>query len=355
MWSRSTAAFKSDDGQTFTANYAAAYQVEHTADATNTEILTATGIPQLRSSHPEAAAVFCNSVGPQESVGPVFSIVPVTWQGELSSDDPDDDPTNKPPEISFGSVTSTEELDEDINGQPLTNSVGETVTGISDEIWDYVLKVKRNFRTFSSYAWRQYARSYSNDVFFDNWPAGTASLRGFNVNIVNYGTRQVYFETTANITFREPYNTVNARAWWKRYRNEGLYTRSPSVTFSGGGGTGAAAYPIVSSSNTISAIAVTARGSDYTSAPTVTISGGGGTGATATAVLTNGQVTSVTVDTAGSGYKSTRVRAVDDNKEPITQPILLTAAGQKLENTEEAVWIERPTRRAMPYRLLGLL
>lgn len=50
----------------------------------------------------------------------------------------------------------------------------------------------------------------------------------------------------------------------------------------------------------ITSIAVT-RGGTYTTAPTVTI-GGAGTGATAHAVLTNGTVTSIVVDTPGSGY-----------------------------------------------------
>lgn len=42
----------------------------------------------------------------------------------------------------------------------------------------------------------------------------------------------------------------------------------------------------------------------YTSAPTVTFSGGSGTGAAATAVLTLGRVTSFTVTNGGSGYTS---------------------------------------------------
>lgn len=49
-------------------------------------------------------------------------------------------------------------------------------------------------------------------------------------------------------------------------------------------------------------IIVTAGGSGYTSAPTVSFSGGGGSGAAATAVLTSGVVTSVTITNAGSGY-----------------------------------------------------
>jgi hypothetical protein len=44
------------------------------------------------------------------------------------------------------------------------------------------------------------------------------------------------------------------------------------------------------------------RGGSYLTAPTVTFSGGGGTGAAGTAVLAGGTVTSVTVTSGGSGY-----------------------------------------------------
>lgn len=55
----------------------------------------------------------------------------------------------------------------------------------------------------------------------------------------------------------------------------------------------------------ITAITVTNGGIGYSTVPTVTITGGGGSGATATANLSNGTVSSITVNTAGTGYTST--------------------------------------------------
>jgi hypothetical protein len=55
----------------------------------------------------------------------------------------------------------------------------------------------------------------------------------------------------------------------------------------------------------VTSISLDSHGTDYTSAPTVTLTGGGGTGATATAVLgneTTGVVSSVAVDLGGAGY-----------------------------------------------------
>lgn len=89
------------------------------------------------------------------------------------------------------------------------------------------------------------------------------------------------------------------------------FTSAPTVTFSGGDGTGAAATATLIAETTgyVSSIAVTAGGSGYTSAPTVSFASGA---ATATAVLassgatvvTGGTVTSATVTAGGSGYTS---------------------------------------------------
>lgn len=59
----------------------------------------------------------------------------------------------------------------------------------------------------------------------------------------------------------------------------------------------------------IKTITVTNGGSGYTTAPSVTISGGGGTGATAVATISDGQVVSVDLVNPGAGYTSNPVIA----------------------------------------------
>jgi len=54
----------------------------------------------------------------------------------------------------------------------------------------------------------------------------------------------------------------------------------------------------------VSAVTISDGGAGYQAPPTVTFSGGGGTGATGIAVLTNGVVTSVQITDGGSGYTS---------------------------------------------------
>ena len=63
------------------------------------------------------------------------------------------------------------------------------------------------------------------------------------------------------------------------------YTSAPTVTLSGGDGSGASATAVVNN-GVVTAVNVVNTGNGYQSAPTVSISGGGGSGATATAQVT---------------------------------------------------------------------
>ncbi|MFM9890173.1 MAG: type II secretion system protein [Rickettsiales bacterium] len=81
----------------------------------------------------------------------------------------------------------------------------------------------------------------------------------------------------------------------RQYSGTG-YTGPFTATFSGGGGTGAAATLGASvTAGAVTGVALTAAGSGYTSAPTVSLTGGGGSGGSATATIFNGAVAYVTV------------------------------------------------------------
>lgn len=85
------------------------------------------------------------------------------------------------------------------------------------------------------------------------------------------------------------------------------YTSAPTVAFSGGGGSGAAATAVLTS-DAVTSLTITDPGSGYTSAPTIAFSGGAGTGAAATANLSDGAMTvsgaSIVVDITVSDISS---------------------------------------------------
>ena len=367
MWSRTGTTDSSPDGRSYSLTYSAAYQVVHSADATEDEIRNASdgtnSIPAIRSQRTGVPGVFVTSRNVQ-AVSPIMSIVTVNWEGSTGGTN-GESPENQPPEIEYRSIEAVEETDRDAYGFPLTNTVGDPVSGLQGTIQDMSLQVRRNFLAVNGNLAMQYLNSVNSDVYpvlGTAWQPGQAHLRSYSAKPVFDANGNVsYFLVSAEVVFRYPVNTVNARAWWYRYRNEGLRKRySTKVTFSGGGGTGASGYA-VASGGAVTAVVVTNRGRDYTSAPTVSFSSdSGGAGATGTAVLGTGsfaqQVVSVTIGAGGTGYKSGILPILDANKEPVSSPVLLTAAGDIELNADNAFYCERPRfPLALPYQSLGLL
>lgn len=81
-------------------------------------------------------------------------------------------------------------------------------------------------------------------------------------------------------------NSLYQKVAWVEVTNQGSgYTTVPTVAFSGGGGTGAAATAYIGDDGKVRGVIMTNRGSGYTSAPTVEFTGGGGSSAAATAVV----------------------------------------------------------------------
>ena len=79
------------------------------------------------------------------------------------------------------------------------------------------------------------------------------------------------------------------------------YSNPPTVSFTGGGGSGGTGNVVVSD-DAITSVSITSGGSGYTSPPTVSFVGGNG--ATGTAVVTGGIITSVIITAGGSGYSN---------------------------------------------------
>ncbi len=347
-WSRRGSSFGSTDGRRFTLSASRGWQVVHSYDATELEILSDSRVDQVGDLYENTYAVCKKKT--VSKVGQIMSIVACEFEGESGSVDGDDNPLNAPVEFDWGQTSSTEAIDSDVNGRPIVTANGEQINGVTMELCDSVLNMRKNFSVFTPWIQQQYLHSVNSDVFA-NFAAGTGKMKSLGAKEMRFKDLQ-YFEVSASVQFRFPYNTTAAKAWFSRSRHEGYYERKgPVVTFTGGGGSGAAAVAVASSAGVLTGIFVVNGGSGYTSAPTVAISSG--SGATATAIVTSGKVSSVSVGSGGTGYKVRIIRAVDDNGEPTSKPVLLTQTGFREYNPANAAWIETEKYKPLPYSALG--
>ena len=97
------------------------------------------------------------------------------------------------------------------------------------------------------------------------------------------------------------------------------YTSSPLVSIVGGGGSGAAATAIITK-GVVSRILMNSGGTGYTSQPSITIVGGGG-GATATAAV-RGPIRSISVDAGGASYTSKPTVSLSSGQGAVAQAIV---------------------------------
>lgn len=354
-WDSRTSGDETEDGITFKISRSTGLQVIHSWDATEEEILAHSDVTQLGDNYGTTFAV-CKRRNVSK-IGPIMSIVACEFSGQTGPGGPDDSPLNKPMEWEEGQSTTSEPIDSDVRGRPIVTANGEQINGQTMEISDSVFTLKKNFATFSSFAMQAYRQSVNSDVVVigdDTFLAGTGRMKSCTRKPMKFNDLS-YYEVSATIQFRYPYNTTPARAWWGRSRHEGFYERlGPVVTFSGGGGTGAEAVAYATAAGVLTGIFVTNPGSGYTSDPTVSVSVGSGATFTVTRGYTDGQqIAAVGVSSGGTGYKVRIVRAVDTNGEPSAKPVLLKANGFRETNPANAVWIETEKYLPLPYASLG--
>jgi hypothetical protein len=356
MWSRDSGNQESETANPIKYNITLTegYQVLTDDPEDNTDIvLVHPDVPQLGAIYRQNDFIRVKSRNAVR-VSPIFWMVVVTYDGHP-------DPLDMRPDIQWSDVSSSEPIDQDAYGYPILNVNGEPVDGLTKDLADNVLTITRNFSLFNPFLTSLYRDSVNSDVFA-KYPIGTARLTSFSAknSFRDSDDTLGFWVVTAQITFRRGYQVPDAQAWWKRWRNEGLYERvGPVVNITGGGGTGATAVARIVD-GAISSISVTSGGYGYTSAPTVTITLSGhpgvtGSGATASALVLNGRVIGITVGSGGTLYTGGFQQAVDDNQNPVTRPVLLKRNGEREYNAQNAVWLVAPVHKPLPYAALGLL
>lgn len=223
MWSRRGGSYTSERFNTFANNWTLteAYCVVCTVDTDIKTIRQATGVPQHGDAHPTETGTYVESVQP-EQVSPILWIVTVGYVGiELDAGDIDVDWTD--------TVTS-EPIDRDFDGNAILTANGEQVEGLTVDIPDQVVVIRRKFTSINTYAIAAYRRSTNSDEFL-GWPPGTARLVGFQAkNRFKFGAPLELWDVTARIQFRDAFMGATAeQAWYKRWRHEGIYVKVDGV------------------------------------------------------------------------------------------------------------------------------
>lgn len=180
-------------------------------------VLAHSGLPQQGHGHPYSPFFICRNVAATR-VSPILYEVVATY--EAATADPDDNPLNDPPEISYGTTTVDGPVDEDIDGNPIQTVNAEPIKGVTMPFADLTATVTKNIGTFNPFSIYVYVNTVNTTTFM-GFPPGTVRCSNISAKKVK-GEDFDYFTITVDFAFRKPINTTNARAWWKRVRHEGF-------------------------------------------------------------------------------------------------------------------------------------
>ena len=290
MWSRTGGVFSSERARPSDVeiSFSEGYQVLVDDINDGPEIAKfANGVPQIGDRYQGNLALLgTNDVlvinSAAERLGPVFWMVVVQYKGR---------PPNARPEISWRSASTTEPIDVDIAGRAIVNVNGEPVEGLTKDISDAILVVKRRFEVFNPDIFLDYTESINSDVFLGRSPGSFRFMDFQAQNAFADDTEQVgHWMVTASFAYRRGYRVPQEQAWWKRYRNEGLYVAIED-------------------------------------------------GNTGLPSIVNG--------------RKRIIRAVDSSNQPMTRPVLLDALGFQEFDETQAIFLTRNVYTPLPYSALG--
>lgn len=220
IWSSDSEASVRDGFRTLDFSPIRVFQFTCSADATDLELYSAAGLPGAGSPHPAAPFCYAKSARARR-LSPIFAEVTVRYEGRAPTNDPSGDPTSMFAYVeSWSDVETSEEVDTDFDGNAIMTAVFEPVEGIKAVFCDQVATIKRNIPlgSYNPYAAAVYRRSVNSATFL-GWPAGTAKIMRLGVKNIN----NEYYDMTAVVQFRIPYQTTAEKAWYARWRHEGFY------------------------------------------------------------------------------------------------------------------------------------
>ena len=222
MWSKEGGSGESEKYDDFATRFShtEGYMVEAEIGDSPEDVLAATGIPDYGERHESEADSFCFQKDAQP-LGPIFWVVTVNFKGERFDGNVD---------VEWTDTTTSEPIDRDFDGNAILTANGEQVEGLTYDLADQIVVIRRKFLLFNSYTVAPYRHAVNSDTFL-GWPPGTARLIAFSAkNQFKFNQPLEQWDVTARIQFRYPVMGATAeQAWYKRWRHEGLYCKVDGI------------------------------------------------------------------------------------------------------------------------------
>ena len=182
----------------------------------------ATGIPQRGQSHPNDPYAVVMSID-SEPLSPVLYNVTVSYSVKSGGTSGEDSPLDEPWEISLTWASTNEQVDTDIEGNPIENVNGEPFDPpLTMDVDDPVLQITRNQPSFDfTQAWR-YRNAINSDSFYGANP-GEARMAPITAQRIVEGSL-TYWRATYQIRFRLGTDNLGGseKAWQRRLLNQGF-------------------------------------------------------------------------------------------------------------------------------------
>jgi hypothetical protein len=220
MWSKTSANYTSEKFDLFDNKFTLqdGYQVECTVDTEAPEVLAFIDVPKPGDRHPHGINAFVRSRSP-ERVSPIMWLVTIGYEGyDFDAGSVD---------VEWTDTESSEPIDRDWFGAAIVTANNEPVEGLTAQLADPVVVIRRKFLFINQYVVGKYRHAVNSDTFL-GWPPGTAKLVGYSAsNKFKYGAMEELWDVTCRIQFRYPYmGATAAQAWYKRWRHEGIFVNT---------------------------------------------------------------------------------------------------------------------------------
>ena len=190
---------------------------------------TGLAIPNIGAGVGSGFQVIRKEVTP---VGPLHFTVEVEASTNIGGGEMFIDPLSRPPDVRGGSIQSTVQIENDVNGDPILNTADEPPDPpVTDVVFDPMFRITWNRATIPP----AFADSFANRTnadFFQGAQPGQVLVQDLDFDLVNetvVGVPVTYWRVTVVLVYREglPFQAHDgtggpSRAWWSRYPNRGF-------------------------------------------------------------------------------------------------------------------------------------